>query len=36
MSKGCLFLNLLSLVPTLFLNVVLSWRGFYRFPSVTA
>jgi hypothetical protein len=34
--QGVLLFNLLSLVPTLFLNVVLSWRGFLRFPSVTA
>lgn len=34
--QGVLVFNLLSLVPTLFLNVVLSWRGFCRFPSVTA
>jgi hypothetical protein len=34
--QGVLAFNLVSLVPTLLLNVVLSWRGFRRFPSVTA
>ena len=34
--QGVLAFNLLSLIPSLFLNVILSWRGFRRFPSVTA
>jgi hypothetical protein len=34
--QGVLAFNLLSLIPTLLLNIVLSWRGFRRFPSVTA